>query len=142
MTGTDNHAHKHRRTTSEIPVPPPTHRRTHGEAATEALSCPPFCLKICIRLNAPTERGACAEWGPWRSGLHSQHRRSEGRHAQCPPPADDRHHEEWTNQDAESCSKCCITECLQSFGRGVGQQHDLNTYFMACFVFSAAELDA
>lgn len=104
---TQSHTHKHRRTTSEVPVPPPTHRRTHGEAATEALSRPPFCLKICICLNAQAERGACAEWGPWRSGLHSQHRRSDDRHAQCPPSADDRHHEEWTD-------KCCITKSLQT----------------------------
>lgn len=108
-----------------IHIPPaprltPTRRRTHGEAVTEALSRPPFCLEICICLNAQSERGACAEWGPWQSGLHSQHRRSDDRHAQCAPPTptDDRHQLKWTEEFAMFC---CFTKSLQTLGLKVKQ---------------------
>lgn len=79
--------HKCRRTTSEIPAPP-SHTQKDPWRGSDWGPKPSILLprKICIRLNAQAERGACAEWGPWRSGLHSQHRRSDDRHARCPPP--------------------------------------------------------
>ena len=65
-------------------TPPHTHTHTQKDPQSRRLSKPSTLLPkvICICLNVQTERGACAEWGPWRSGLHSQRRRSDDRHAQ------------------------------------------------------------
>lgn len=57
---TNARTHKCRRTTSEIPAPPPpppTHRRTHGEAGTEALSRPSFCLEKFAYVSMHRQRG-------------------------------------------------------------------------------------
>lgn len=41
------------------------------------------------------------------------------------PSADDRHHEEWTDEDAKS--KCCITKSLQTMHYSSGKSLNLNS---------------
>lgn len=60
-TNTHKRTQTHTCTTSEIPAPPPTRRRTHGEAATEALSRPPFCLKN-LHMSQCTDREGSMCW--------------------------------------------------------------------------------
>lgn len=54
------------------------------------------------------------------------------------PSADDRHHEEWTDEDAKSWPagvECCITKSLQTLGLRRGNSSDLNSYVSARFPF-------
>lgn len=54
------------------------------------------------------------------------------------PSADDRHHEEWTDEDAKSRPagvECCITKSLQTLGFRRENSSDLNSYVSTCFLF-------
>lgn len=58
----NRHAQTHAHTSADAPPrksqrPPPTHRRTHGEAATEALSRPSFCLEKFAYVSMHRQRG-------------------------------------------------------------------------------------
>lgn len=114
----NRHAQTHAHTNADAPPrksqrPPPTHRRTHGEAATEALSRPSFCLEKFAYVSMHRQRGEhvlngdrgevdyTVSTGDLMTDTHG-----------APPPADDGHHKEQTDEDAKS--KCCVTKPLQT----------------------------
>lgn len=101
------------------PLPPtPTHRRTHGEAATEALSRPPLLPKKFAYVSMRRQRGEhvlngdrgevdyTVSTGDLMTDTHN-----------APHSADDRHHEEWTGEDCKRASvEQRATKSLQTLG--------------------------
>lgn len=102
---TRTHAQTHTHTDARLgnpPLPTPTHRRTHGEAATEALSRPPLLPKKFAYVSMRRQRGEhvlngdrgeadyTVSTGDLMTDTHN-----------APHSADDRHHEEWTGEDCK-----------------------------------------